>query len=373
VEHRSSAVEGVAVTRTFWRGKKVFLTGHTGFKGAWLALWLHDLGAKVVGYALPPETNPSLFSLARLEGAISSCLGDIRDRRALADAVQEAQPDVILHLAAQALVRASYRDPVDTYATNVMGTVHLLDAIRHVNSVKVAVVVTTDKVYRNEGSLWAYREDDVLGGHDPYSASKAACEIVVESYRSAFLDERGICVASARAGNVIGGGDWAEDRLIPDAIKAWSNGRTLEIRNPGAIRPWQHVLEPLHGYLNLAEQLWSKPDLAGSFNFGPDRTDCVAVSEVIQRVRTCFDHADLALSQEANAPREAAKLTLDNSKARALLGVEPVWSLERMLDRTVGWYVSQQRGGDALSLCRRDIEAFESDLAARRSGASYAL
>lgn len=361
------------MTTGFWHGKRVFLTGHTGFKGAWLALWLKRRGAEVVGFALPPATDPSLFSLARAEDGMVSRFGDIRNRDLLAEAVCAAEPEIVLHLAAQALVRASYREPVETYATNVMGTVHLLDAIRRVNTVKVAVVVTTDKVYRNDESFWAFREDDQLGGHDPYSASKAACEVVVESYRAAFLAARGVRVATARAGNVMGGGDWASDRLIPDAIRAWRSGRVLEVRNPAAVRPWQHVLEPLHGYLSLVERLWTEPGLATSFNFGPDRGDCLPVATVVQIARDFFGHADVALGREDGAPRESGRLTLDNNKARALLDVEPVWPLATALNRTISWYVSQQQGRDARSLCLHDIEAFELALESKRSRASHAI
>lgn len=359
--------------RSFWRGKKVFLTGHTGFKGAWLALWLHDAGAKVFGFSLSPATAPNLFTLACIEQGISSRIGDIRDRQVLLEAMTAAQPDIVLHLAAQAVVRASYRDPVETYSTNFMGTVHVLDNIRFVESVKVAVAITTDKVYRNDESIWPYREDDVLGGHDPYSASKAACEVAIEGYRSAFLRGRDVRVASARAGNVIGGGDWAADRLIPDGMRAWCAGRTLEIRNPSAIRPWQHVLEPLHGYLTLAERLWSEPALASSFNFGPDPADCVPVSSVIQRARGAFTNAEVALGRESNALCESGRLALDNSKARALLGVEPVWPLATALDRTVSWYVAQHRGEDARSLCLSDIQAFEAALDKQRLERVHAL
>lgn len=359
--------------RSFWRGKKVFLTGHTGFKGAWLALWLHEAGAKVFGFSLAPATEPNLFTLAGIEQGISSRIGDIRDRHSLLEEMTAAQPDIVIHLAAQALVRAAYRDPVGTYATNVMGTLHVLDAIRFVESVKVAVAITTDKVYRNDESFWPCREDDALGGHDPYSASKAACEVAIEGYRATFLRGRELRVASARAGNVIGGGDWAADRLIPDAIRAWSAGRTLELRNPDAVRPWQHVLEPLHGYLTLAERLWSEPELAASFNFGPDSADCVPVSAVIQHARASFGNAEVALRHEVDAPRESGRLTLDSSKARALLGVEPVWRLRTALDRTVCWYVAQQRGENARSLCLRDIRAFESALDKQHSRDANAL
>lgn len=360
------------MNRSFWHGKQVFLTGHTGFKGAWLSLWLEQLGAKVTGFSLAPETDPSLFSLARLNASMTSQLGDIRDAQGVLTTMRAAQPDIVLHLAAQALVRASYRDPIATYSSNVMGTVHVLDAIRHVHSVKVAVMVTTDKVYRNHGSLWAFREDDILGGHDAYSASKAACELVVESYRSAFLKSRAVAVASARAGNVIGGGDWAADRLIPDAMRAWSAGRALQIRNPGAVRPWQHVLEALHGYLTLAERLWWEPDLASGFNFGPDRADCVAVSQVVRQAGAHFGEAAIEFAEETGGPKEAVQLALDNSKARAMLGVEPVWRLATALEHTVSWYVGQLRGEDARTLCLRDIESFERAITTGNSGAFHA-
>lgn len=362
------------MTGTFWRGKRVFLTGHTGFKGAWLAVWLRRLGAEVSGFALPPATDPSLFALAQVASQMdSSSMGDIRDRQAVADAMRSARPDIVLHLAAQALVRRSYHDPVETYSSNMMGTVHVLDAVRQAPSAKVVVIITTDKVYRNDESFWPYREDDRLGGHDPYSASKAACEIVVESYRGAFLGSSDVRVATARAGNVIGGGDWATDRLLPDAIKAWSAGRTLAIRNPRAVRPWQHVLEPLHGYLTLAERLWSQPDLATSFNFGPDRVDCVDVGGVIRLAASMFGSAEVALAHEADAPRETARLTLDNSKARELLGIQPVWHLATALERTVSWYAEQQRGSEARALCLRDIDAFEAALGAAIAKVPHAI
>ncbi len=254
---------------SFWRGKRVLLTGHTGFKGAWLALWLRRLGAEVTGVALPPADEPSLFTLADVGGLCDSHLQDIRDAARLAAVVKAARPQILLHLAAQALVRASYRDPVGTFATNAMGTAHVLDALRGLDGARVAVMVTTDKVYRNLEQAVPFRETDELGGHDPYSASKAAAEVVIASYRDAFLSEQGVAVASARAGNVIGGGDWSEDRLLPDAVRAWQAGEALHVRRPAAIRPWQHVLEPLAGYLILAETLWDRPALAGAYNFGP--------------------------------------------------------------------------------------------------------
>ena len=269
--------------RSFWRGKRVVLTGHTGFKGAWLALWLRRLGAEVTGIALAAD-EPSLYRLVDLETTIASRILDLRDAAAIATAVRAARPQVVFHLAAQALVRASYREPLATFATNTMGTAHLLDALRDAPDVRVAVVVTTDKVYLNREWAYPYREGDALGGHDPYSASKAAAELVAASYRSAFLQAQGVAVATARAGNVIGGGDWCEDRLIPDAVRAWSTGAVLRVRRPGAIRPWQHVLDPLAGYLRLAEKLWESPALANAYNFGP-RTDEAASVGTVHRAR----------------------------------------------------------------------------------------
>jgi CDP-glucose 4,6-dehydratase len=266
----------------FWRGKRVLLTGHTGFKGAWLALWLQRLGAQVTGVALPPATEPNLFTLARVEQGVETHFCDIRSAQALALRVRAARPEVVLHLAAQALVRPGYAAPLDTFATNVMGTAHLLDALRGLPEVRVAVVVTTDKVYRNREWAYPYREDDQLGGHDPYSASKAATELVTASYRDSFLAAQGVAVATARAGNVIGGGDWAQDRLLPDAVRAWGAGETLHIRRPHATRPWQHVLEPLAAYLRLAQRLWEQPGLAGAYNFGPLPHEAASVKHVIE-------------------------------------------------------------------------------------------
>jgi len=348
---------------TFWRGKRVLLTGHTGFKGSWLALWLQRLGAQVVGLALPPATTPSLFGLARLNDVIDHRVCDIRDAAALAAQVREARPDIVLHLAAQALVRASYRDPIDTFATNVMGTAHLLDALRGQGSVRAVVVVTTDKVYRNNEWAYPYREDDALGGHDPYSASKAAAELVVASYRASFLAASGAAVATARAGNVIGGGDWAEDRLIPDAVRAWLAGRPLEIRRPEAIRPWQHVLEPLAAYLVLAEKLWQTPALAGAYNFGPATDEAATVRTVVQQAQTVFTAGEVIWGDGSQGPHEAGWLALEVAKARITLGVAPRWNLATSVQRTLAWYLQQAAGADARSLCLADIDAFEAVVA----------
>lgn len=345
----------------FWRGKRVLLTGHTGFKGGWLTLWLRRLGAEVTGLALPPATTPSLFTLARLETACHSRFVDIRDASSLAALVREARPEIVLHLAAQSLVRAGYRDPVGTFAANVMGTAHLLDALRAVDESRVAVMVTTDKVYRNNEWVYPYREDDHLGGHDPYSASKAACELVIASYRDAFLRERGLAVASARAGNVIGGGDWADDRLLPDAVRAWQAGRTLAIRRPRAIRPWQHVLEPLAGYLTLAQRLWTDPELAGAYNFGPDPQEAATVKAVVALARDAYGQGDVAYGDGSQGPHEAGWLALETAKAKRLLGVGPRWSLGEAVARTMAWYRAQEQGGQALALCEADIAAYEAE------------
>ena len=344
---------------TFWHGKRVLLTGHTGFKGAWLAFWLHRLGAKVTGLALAPSTTPNLLGLHRVDALTDSRVIDVRDPAAVAAVVRETQPQIVLHLAAQALVRASYRQPLDTYATNVMGTAHVLDAIRAVDSVRAAVMVTTDKVYRNREHAYPYREDDALGGHDPYSASKAASEIVVASYRDSYLQERGVAVATARAGNVIGGGDWSDDRLIPDAVRAWQSGTPLMIRSPQSIRPWQHVLEPLAGYLRLAERLWSDPALAGSYNFGPHTHEAATVGAVITLAREAYGRGEWVCGVADEGPHEAGWLALEVAYARTQLGVQPRWALAQTVQRTMTWYRRLREGADASALCAADIDDFE--------------
>lgn len=342
----------------FWQGKRVLLTGHTGFKGAWLGLWLHRLGAEVTGISLPPNTTPSLFDLAGIEGLCASHYCDIREAPALASMVKQTRPQIVFHLAAQALVRASYETPVSTFATNVMGTVHLLEALRELDCVRVAVMVTTDKVYQNNEWAWPYREDDGLGGHDPYAASKAASEMVIASYRQSYLASRGVAVASARAGNVLGGGDWAADRLIPDAIRAWSSGRPLDIRRPQAIRPWQHVLEPVAAYLTLAERLWRQPDLAGAYNFGPRTHETASVHDVVELARAAYGRGDVHYCSHDAGPHEAGLLALEIAKARSLLGYEPRWSLQQAVERTIAWYRALDGGAQARQLCGADIAAF---------------
>jgi CDP-glucose 4,6-dehydratase len=348
-----------AASAGFWPGKRVLVTGHTGFKGAWLSLWLRRLGAEVVGLALPAERD-GLFNRAALDQDIDSHIGDVRDPQTVQRLVRAERPQIVFHLAAQALVRASYADPLGTLDTNVRGTAHVLEALRNVQEVRVAVIVTTDKVYRQDGTTKrAFREDDPLGGHDPYSASKAAAEVVVASYRDAFLRQSGIAVSSARAGNVIGGGDWAADRLIPDAVRAWSQDACLMVRHPTAVRPWQHVLEPLHGYLKMAERTWAQPAHAGAYNIGPAATDAAQVSEVLRLAVEAFGRGSWQQDQRRDAPHEAAHLTLDATRADEVLGIRPRWALASAVRRTMAWYRHAQDGTDARSACLNDIVAYE--------------
>jgi len=341
----------------------VFLTGNTGFKGSWLTLWLARLGAHVTGYALAPGGGPQLYSLARIgEELRRQHLSDIRDLGSLREAMQAAQPEIVFHLAAQPLVRASFRDPVDTWSTNLMGTVNLLEAVRCCPSVKAVLVVTTDKCYANREWAWGYRESDRLGGHDPYSASKAATELVAHSYRQAFLAERGVLLATARAGNVIGGGDWSEDRLIPDAARAAAAGTALLVRNPLATRPWQHVLESLHGYLQLgARLLVGDARAAQAFNFGPETTDNLPVSQVLDSL--CHHWPELQWQadpgHEDGRQHEARLLYLDSALARQALSWRPVWTLEQALAATAQWYRAVQRAPrQARTATEQQLDAF---------------
>lgn len=360
---RSGALEDLVVTpfqpaADFWEGKRVLLTGHTGFKGAWLALWLSRLGARVTGISLPPPTQPSLFDLAGVAEITRSHLEDVRDAAAVAPLIRQADPEVVFHLAAQSLVRAGYRDPLGTLATNVQGTANVLDALRPLTNLRVVVAITTDKVYQNLERPFPYREIDALGGHDPYSASKAAAELIIASYRASFLSARGVAVASARAGNVVGGGDWSEDRLIPDAVRAWAGDRPVIIRRPDAVRPWQHVLEPLSAYLCLAERLWHEPALADAYNFGPRTHEATAVREVIELARVAYGSGEVTWADGNEGPHEAGWLALEVAKARSLLGIEPRWTLAQAIHRTMRWYRGQRQGELARGLCEADIEAF---------------
>jgi CDP-glucose 4,6-dehydratase len=344
----------------FWGGKKVFLTGHTGFKGGWLSLWLQSLGAEVHGYALKPPTTPNLYSVANVgKGMSSSIIADIRDASALNAAMQQAKPDVVMHLAAQPLVRYSYMDPVETYSVNVMGTVNLFEAVRKTPSVRAVVNITTDKCYENREWVWPYRENEAMGGYDPYSNSKGCSELVTSAYRRSFLTEAGIALASARAGNVIGGGDWAQDRLIPDFLRAIDSGKTLVIRSPNAIRPWQHVLEPLSGYLMLAEQLFTKgADFAESWNFGPSDEDSRTVEWIVNRLVSEMSGASWMLDQNPQL-HEANHLRLDSSKARTRLAWQPRWKLQTALKQILEWHADWKVGVDMQQLTLRQIKNYQ--------------
>lgn len=352
----------------FWSSRRVFITGHTGFKGSWLSLWLHHLGAEVSGYSLGVPTEPSLFEAARVGELVNGHIGDVADLDRLAGVVAEQGPDVVFHLAAQPLVRRSYEDPVTTFRTNVLGTTHLLEAVRRAGGVQVVVVVTSDKCYRNNEWDWGYREVDELGGLDPYSASKACAELVTAAYRNSFSSSgtTPTAVASARGGNVIGGGDWSDDRLIPDAVRAAWAGAPLVVRNPGSVRPWQHVLDCLDGYLLLARKLWDDPSLAGPWNFGPDEASTRTVEWVVGRITELLGAGDLGWSQQLlhDAPHEAGVLRLDSSQARMRLGWRPQLSIDEAVRMTGAWYQAFRRDGDARSITCRQIDEYSSRIAA---------
>jgi CDP-glucose 4,6-dehydratase len=349
VEKESGPVEGLVMSQLFngiYKSKKVFITGHTGFKGSWLAFWLLQMGAKVTGLSLPPDTNPNHFTLLNFKASeLQDYFHDIRDPQALNKAVQETKPDIVFHLAAQPLVRRSYRDPAETLATNVMGTVNLFEACRRTESVRAIVNITSDKCYENREWVWGYRESDPMGGYDPYSASKGCAELVTSSWRNSFFhpDQYGkthqTLLASARAGNVIGGGDWGEDRLIPDIIRAIDGGQTVVIRNPRATRPWQHVLEPLSGYLLLGQKLLQgHKEFAQGWNFGPADEDSIPVGEVVRRFKSHWDAFEYDLRPDPDQPHEAGLLRLDCSRARALLRWRPIWNASQALKKTADWY-----------------------------------
>lgn len=328
----------------FWNGKKVFVTGHTGFKGSWLSLWLLEMGATVKGYALSPSTKTNLFELSNISNNMKSEIGDIRNFPQLRQSIADFKPEIVFHMAAQALVRLSYEQPIETYSTNVMGTVNLLEAVKQVGGVKALVNITSDKCYENKEWVWGYRENEAMGGHDPYSNSKGCAELVASSYRQSFFNEKnysdhGCALASVRAGNVIGGGDWALDRLIPDMLSAFSQGKSVEIRSPNAIRPWQHVLEPLSGYLLIAERLYqSGPKFAEAWNFGPNEEDAKSVKWIVNELADHWGESASWFLTKQNHPHEANYLKLDCSKAKMRLDWQPVWNLSTTLTKIVNWH-----------------------------------
>lgn len=358
-------MENLEVTSEFWAGKRVFLTGHTGFKGSWLALWLHELGAIVTGYSLAPATQPSHFDELKLGSKINSQIGDIRDLPRLKEAMVSADPEIVLHLAAQPLVRQSYIDPIETYDINVLGTAKVLEAIRSCPSVKSVVIITTDKVYENREWEWGYRENDTLGGYDPYSNSKACTELVTSSFVNSFFNpadysSHGVAVSTARAGNVFGGGDWADDRLIPDLIRAYRDKVAPVIRYPGAVRPWQHVLEPLRGYLMLARALYSHGTrFSGAFNFGPNESDARSVKTICEIVSGHLVDAAPWTLDDAQNPHEAGFLKLDISKAAAELGWKPKTDLELGLRLTTNWYGGYLKEESVTDLSLRDLAEYQ--------------
>lgn len=363
MEFRECAVEGmVNPSGSFWQAKRVLVLGHSGFKGSWVSLWLHQLGARVAGVSLPPPTEPSLFALAGLQTLLPTTYGDIRNLATVTEAMHAWQPEIVFHLAAQSLVRRSYRDPVETYATNVMGTVHVLEATRLVRSVRSVVVVTSDKCYENREWPWAYRETEAMGGHDPYSSSKGCAELVSSAYRRSFLATEGgrrVGVATVRAGNVIGGGDWAEDRLLPDCIRALSAKRAIEIRRPDAIRPWQHVLEPLCGYLVLAERLHAAPEaFADAWNFGPSDDGARPVAWIASQVVTHWGDGASWSNVADDGPHEMTYLKVDASRARARLGWAPRLPLQQALAWTVDWHRRLNNGESARAVTEEQLTSY---------------
>jgi CDP-glucose 4,6-dehydratase len=353
-------MEGLEMTPGFWRGKRVFLTGHTGFKGGWMGYWLNELGAEVYGYALGPPTEPNFFSETRLQERLSvSTTGDVLDLNSVTEALRKAKPDVVIHMAAQSLVRNAYQKPVETFSTNVMGTLNLLEASRRVGTAKVIINITSDKCYENKEWPWPYRENDRLGGDDPYSASKACAEIVTAAYRQSFFMQAGIHLASVRAGNVIGGGDWASDRLVPDFLRALDTGQTLKIRFPDSVRPWQHVLEPISGYLLLAERLYNDGEtFAGSWNFGPNDQEAKRVGWVVDQLCALVPNARWVAEKTSRDPNEARVLRVDISKAKDQLGWSPRWTLEKALHKTLEWHQAWLGKEDMGTVCSDQIKEY---------------
>ena len=349
---------GEAVT-TVWRGRRVFVTGHTGFKGGWLSLWLHEAGARVFGYALPPGSEPNLFTAAGIDRITEGSMADIRDLAALTQALCRCRAEVIFHLAAQPLVRRSYEDPIETYSTNVMGTANVLEAVRRADSVRAVIVVTSDKCYENREWPWGYRENDALGGHDPYSSSKACAELVTRAWRRSFTGARDLRIATARAGNVIGGGDWAADRLAPDAVRAFTQGRVLSVRQPSSVRPWQHVLEPISGYVSLAERLLSGDvQLPDAFNFGPSPAHTRSVQEVADELAALWGNGAQWDIDSGSQPSETRLLLLDSTQAMSVLDWRERLDLATTLTMTVNWYKAHLAGEDMSRVTREQLRAY---------------
>lgn len=356
------------VFNNFYRNKKVLITGHTGFKGSWLSIWLRELGANVVGYALEPPTTPSLFEICSLDDKVTSIIGDIRNRKMLRGTFDEHQPEIVFHMAAQSLVRYSYKEPVETYETNAMGTVNTLEACRHISSVRVIVNVTSDKCYENRDCVSGYKEDDPMGGYDPYSSSKGCAELITAAYTNSYFnpenyEKHGVSIASVRAGNVIGGGDWSEDRLVPDCMKALLENKQIVVRYPDAVRPWQHVLEPLFGYLSLAQHLYQDgPAFTGGWNFGPDNEDVKPVGWLVERITEIWGNNVSWTTDQRNNPYEARYLELDCSKAKSKLGWYPRWNLEIALEKTIDWYKAYCNHKDMLNVTIDQIQSYEESI-----------
>jgi CDP-glucose 4,6-dehydratase len=347
---------------TFWKGKKVFITGHTGFKGSWLALWLNKMNAEVTGYSIEPPSNPNLFTLINLEKHIKSINGNINDREKLKVALQESEAEIVFHLAAQSLVKKSYINPIETYEINIMGTVNLFEAVRSSKTVKAVVNITSDKCYENKEWLWGYREKDPMGGYDPYSSSKGCAELITSAYRDSFFKNEGVVLASARAGNVFGGGDWAENRLIPDIIRAILSDQKIIIRNPNATRPWQHVLEPLRGYLMLAQLLYNNPEYAQGWNFGPDDTVIISVKQLTQKIIEVWGQ-DISLEIDKNYnPHEAQYLKLDCSLAKQKLNWKPILKLDDSIEMTVEWYKAYKNNCNLEEITLDQIKQYEKSI-----------
>lgn len=357
-------LEAVGMNERFWKKKRVLLTGHTGFKGSWLSLWLQQLEAEVVGYALSPPTEPSLFEVAGVGAGMTSIIGDVRDLSALKKLFKDQQPEIVIHMAAQSLVRYSYQEPIETYETNVMGTLNVLESIRCNNSVRAALMVTSDKCYENEGKIESFRENDPMGGHDPYSSSKGCAELLISSYRNSYFASRDsdppfAAIGSARAGNVIGGGDWATDRLIPDIIRAFQNDKPVQVRNPRAVRPWQHVLEPLSGYLKLVERLYTDgAEYAEAWNFGPPKEDIKPVEWIVEKMAKGWGNNASWAFEGGDHPYEANLLMLDSTKARARLSWQPQWGLEEALARVIEWHKRELAGSDLKRMCLKQIHDY---------------